>query len=198
MLCPLKENEEWLCDHSWWPNSLFSNINITTVAKLLLFQCHDNNIGQQKCTQTFSKLAVKESCGLLASFHYSGQCWNPFCTTRNSLRVCCIRVCTRMSECQCVWHVIGAKYLGITLWCACQIHLSSHTTYYCGSAVSALPAQVWGELQLCKQVMTLYSRNHNVVCLLNIISNQLFWPRILIVLSPGNMGGIHFILLHSI
>ena len=43
-------------------------------------------------------LAVKEYCGLLASFHYSGQCYNPFYTTKNALCVCC----TCVSKCVCV------------------------------------------------------------------------------------------------
>lgn len=40
-------------------------------------------------------LSVKEFCGLLASFHYSGQCYNPFYTTKNALCACCtsVRVC---------------------------------------------------------------------------------------------------------
>lgn len=109
-------------------------------------------------------LAVKECCGLLASFHYSGQCYNPFYTTKNALCVCC----TCVSERECVWHVIGPKCLGITLWCACQIHLSSHTTYQCGSAISALPAEVWGEQQHRKRVTTSHSRNHNGMCWLNV------------------------------
>lgn len=58
-----------------------------------------------------------------------------------------------------VWHVMGPKCLGITLWCACQIHLSSHTTDQCGSAVSALPAEVWGK-QHRKQVTTPWSQIH--------------------------------------
>lgn len=46
----------------------------------------------------FMCLAVKEYCGLLASFHYSGQCYNPFYTTKNALCVCC----TSVSVCVCV------------------------------------------------------------------------------------------------
>lgn len=43
-------------------------------------------------------LALKEYCGLLASFHYSGQCYNPFYTTKNALCVRC-NLCVSASVC---------------------------------------------------------------------------------------------------
>lgn len=77
--------------------------------------------------------------------------------------VCVAAVWVRM----CVWHAIGPKCLGITLWCACQIRLSSHTTYQCGSTVPAPPAEVWREQHHGKQVVTSSNKNRNVAGWLN-------------------------------
>lgn len=56
------------------------------------FSHGNNNTGHWEYTETFGEYAVKEYCGLLASFHYSGHCYNPFYTTKNALCVRCTRV----------------------------------------------------------------------------------------------------------
>lgn len=81
-------------------------------------------------------LMASKYCGLLASFLWH---W-PVLQSISHVQECSacgvahqpVNVCARVRVCARVGHVIAPKCSGITLWCACQIRLSSHTTYQCG------------------------------------------------------------------